>query len=61
MKVYQEQWLDRLYKNPYNKQEFIKVCKNIRNDDTGGTDELTQALASGALFFLEDYVDKSTT
>ena len=57
MKVYQEQWLNRLYKNPYNKQEFIKVCKQIRNDDSGDTDELTQALANGILHFLEDKSD----
>lgn len=45
MKVYQEKWARRLWVAKRRRQ-VVAVCRQIRADDTGCTDSLTQALAN---------------
>lgn len=52
MKVYQKQWLKTL-KESDSFKEIKKTLKQIKEDDTGHTDELTQLLAEYALQSLD--------
>lgn len=49
MKTYQERWLRKLA----DKEDVRKVCRQICEDDTGGTDPIAMRLAALHLEALE--------
>jgi hypothetical protein len=52
MKVYQQIWCDKLIAAK-DLDELNKVCEEISDDDTGGTDLLAQLLAIAILRLAE--------
>lgn len=52
MKKYQQLWLESLT-HAQNKSEIAAICEEILDDDTGGTDALTQKLAELLRFISE--------
>lgn len=59
MKVWQEEIRDTLFETligEYNDDKTLEACRKLIEDDTGGTDELTQLLAKHLFNALGGYL-----